>query len=131
MPNRTHSPFGLFEARAMRAFLVLSLLMAPCASANAAGAHHKKPRLKSPSVTSLGFVGRSAPGWAYAAPRPDIRYDDTPSYSDPSKWAVAGRSDQSDAARGCDITLCRWATVTPPHSGKWCLGHDRGVTSIR
>jgi hypothetical protein len=70
----------------MRAFLALSLLMAVCTSANAAGTHYKKPRLKSPSMFSQGFVGRSVPGWAYAAPRPDIRYDDTPSYNDPSKF---------------------------------------------
>lgn len=70
----------------MRAFLALSLLMAACASANAAPAHHAKLRLRSPSVSSHGFVARPIPGWDYAARRPDIRYDDTPSYNDPSKF---------------------------------------------
>jgi hypothetical protein len=70
----------------MRAFWALSLLMAVCTSANAAGVHHKQQRLKSPYVSGQGFVARSVPGSAYAAPRPDIRYDDTPSYNDPSKF---------------------------------------------
>jgi len=28
----------------------------------------------------------AVPGWAYAAPRSAVHYDDTPSYDDPSKW---------------------------------------------
>jgi hypothetical protein len=30
--------------------------------------------------------GHAIPGWAYAAPRPPIHYDDNPSYDDPSKF---------------------------------------------
>jgi hypothetical protein len=70
----------------MRAFLALSLLMAVCTSANAAGVHRKQPQLTSLAVSSQGLVARPVPGWAYAAPRPDVRYDDTPSYNDPSKF---------------------------------------------
>jgi hypothetical protein len=64
----------------MRSVLALSLLMALCAPADAAGTHHKKPPLRSPLVSSQGFPVR-----AFAAPRPDIHYDETPSYNDPSK----------------------------------------------
>ncbi len=70
----------------MRAFLALGLLVVMWASVGAAPAHHTKPRLRSPSIPNHGFVGRPIPGWSYAAPRPDIRYDDTPSYNDPSKF---------------------------------------------
>jgi hypothetical protein len=70
----------------MRASLALGLLLAMCASANAAPAHHAKHRFRSPSVSGHGFVARPIPGWDYAAPRPNIRYDDTPSYNDPSKF---------------------------------------------
>jgi hypothetical protein len=31
-------------------------------------------------------LGPAASGWAYAPPRPPIRYHDTPSYDDPSKF---------------------------------------------
>jgi hypothetical protein len=80
----------------MRVVLALGLLLALCASADAAKAHHAKSRHM---IVREGraFPWRSpAPGWAYAplgsplyrsyaAPRPDP-YDDTPSYDDPSKF---------------------------------------------
>jgi hypothetical protein len=61
----------------MRSFLALGLLITLCASAaNAATLHHARHHV---------FVGPSL-GWAYAAPRSPVHYDDTPSYNDPSKW---------------------------------------------
>ena len=70
----------------MRPDLALGLLMVLCAPANAASAHHKKPPLRSPAITSQGFPDRTVSNWSYAAPRPTVRYDDTPSYNDPSKF---------------------------------------------
>ncbi len=59
----------------MRFFLALGLLITLCASASAATVHH-----------SRHHVIVHSQGWAYAAPRPPIDYDDTPSYDDPSKF---------------------------------------------
>jgi hypothetical protein len=70
----------------MRAVLALGLLMAAWASASAAPAHRVKPRVRSPPVSSHDFVARPIPGWDYAVPRPDLRFNDTPSYNDPSKF---------------------------------------------
>jgi hypothetical protein len=70
----------------MRPVLALGLLMALSAPADAAGVHHKKPPLRSPAVSSQGFPNGIAAGGSYAAPRPDVRYDDPPSYRDPSKF---------------------------------------------
>jgi hypothetical protein len=71
----------------MRSVLVLGLLIALCASADAAGVHHFKSRhvMVRPSQ---GLILRSGvPGWAYApAPQSPVHYDDTPSYDDPSKF---------------------------------------------
>ena len=64
----------------MRSFLALGLLITLCASASAATMHHSRHIIVRPSQ---GYAG---PGWAYAAPRPSIHYDDTPSYDDPSKF---------------------------------------------
>jgi hypothetical protein len=60
----------------MRTFLALGLLITLCASANAATAHHAWHHV---------IVGPSQ-SWAYPAPRPQVHYDDTPSYDDPSKF---------------------------------------------
>jgi hypothetical protein len=77
----------------MRSFLALSLLMILCAFARAATVHHTIPRhhviIARHHVIvrpSQGFPGYAVPGWAYAAPPPAARYDDTPSYNDPSKF---------------------------------------------
>ena len=60
----------------MRSFLAFGLLITLCASASAATVHHSRHHvIVSPSQ-----------GWAYAAPRPPVDYDDTPSYNDPSKF---------------------------------------------
>jgi hypothetical protein len=71
----------------MRSVLVLGLLIAVSASAQAATAHHHYTRhhvFISPRVAS-SF--NAIPGWVYEPPRPSIRYDDAPpSYNDPSKF---------------------------------------------
>jgi hypothetical protein len=66
----------------MRSFLALGLLITLCASASAATVHHSEPR----HVIVRPSQGYADPGWAYAAPRPPVHYDDTPSYNDPSKF---------------------------------------------
>jgi hypothetical protein len=47
-----------------------------CASSNAATMNHSRHHV----------IFRPSHGWAYAAPRPRIDYDDTPSYDDRSKF---------------------------------------------
>jgi hypothetical protein len=64
----------------MRSFLALGLLITLSASASAATMHHLRHVAVHPSQ------GYAVPGWAYAAPRPPVHYDDTPSYDDPSKF---------------------------------------------
>jgi len=64
----------------MRSFLALGLLITLRASASAATMHHSRHVIVRPSQ------GYAIPGWAYAAPQPPLRYDDTPSYDDPSKF---------------------------------------------
>jgi hypothetical protein len=61
----------------MRSFLALGLLITLCASASAASMHHSR------HVPGQGYV---VSGWAYAAPRSPIHYEDTPSYDDPSRF---------------------------------------------
>ena len=62
-------------ANAMRALLALGLLVAVCASANAAKVHHAKPR----HVTARPSVP--------VDPRfPPVLQDQTPRYDDPSKF---------------------------------------------
>ncbi len=70
----------------MRSFLALGLLIALCAPAGAATAHHAKPRhVVVHHSRGLSF-GYADPGRAYAAPRPPAYYNDVPSYNDPSKF---------------------------------------------
>ena len=81
----------------MRVVLDLGLLLALCASADAARLHHSKSRhMIVGEGRAFPWGSATAPGWAYAplgspayrsyaAPRPDP-YDDTPSYDDPSKF---------------------------------------------
>jgi hypothetical protein len=63
--------------KAMRSFLALTLLISLYASASAATVHHSRRHV---------FVEPGHHGWAYAAPRPPVNYNDTPSYDDPSKF---------------------------------------------
>jgi hypothetical protein len=60
----------------MRSLLALGLLITLCASASAATVHHSRHRV----------IVHPSQAWAYAAPRPPINYDDSPSYDDPSKF---------------------------------------------
>jgi hypothetical protein len=87
---------GSDGADPMRVVLALGLLLALCASADAARAHHSKSRHVIIHEGRAFPWGSAVPGWAYAplgsplyrsyaAPRPDP-YDDTPSYDDPSKF---------------------------------------------
>jgi hypothetical protein len=77
-------PDKLIGANAVRSFLALNLLMIVCASASAATVRHTIPRHHAIVRPSQGW-GYAVPRWAYAAPPPTVRYDDTPSYNDPSK----------------------------------------------
>jgi hypothetical protein len=63
-------------ANAMRSLLAFGLLITLCASASAATVHHSRLHV---------FVHPSQ-SWAYAASRPPVHYDDSPSYNDPSKY---------------------------------------------
>lgn len=60
----------------MRPLFTLGLLITLCASANAATVHHSPHHV----------ITHPNEGWAYAAPRAPINYDDIPSYDDPSKF---------------------------------------------
>ena len=73
----------LIGANTMRSLLALGLLMTLCASASAATVHH--PRHHVIAHHGQAFLGYAVPRWAYAAAGPAVRYDDTPSYDDPSK----------------------------------------------
>jgi hypothetical protein len=64
----------------MRSILALGLLIALSASVSAATTHHSRHVIGRPTQ------GYAALGWAHAAPRPPIHYDDNPSYDDPSKF---------------------------------------------
>jgi hypothetical protein len=60
----------------MHAFLALGLLITLWAPASAATEHHSWHHV----------IVLPSQSWAYAAPRPPVHYDDTPSYNDPSKF---------------------------------------------
>jgi hypothetical protein len=69
----------------MRFVLALGVLIALCASANAARVHHPKSRhviLRNSMDAMPGFVAPAARNFV----APPLRFDDTPSYNDPSKW---------------------------------------------
>lgn len=65
----------------MRSLSASGLLIALCASAGAATVHHHLRH-----VIVHPSRGYAVPGWTYAAPRPPVHYDDTPSYNDASKF---------------------------------------------
>jgi hypothetical protein len=67
-------------ANAMRFVLALSLLVGLCASAHAATVHHSKSRQ---------VIVRHSQGVTPRFVVPPARYDDTPSYNDPSKFGGA------------------------------------------
>jgi hypothetical protein len=62
----------------MRSVLALGLLITLCTSANAARVHHFKPRHDVIVRHSQGV----SPRFVFAP----AKYDDTPSYNDPSKF---------------------------------------------
>jgi hypothetical protein len=73
----------------MRAVLALGLLIALCASANAARVHHSKPRhvIFGPGQgVGPGFV---RPSQSVDPRFPPVLQDQTPSYNDPSKFGGA------------------------------------------
>jgi hypothetical protein len=73
----------------MRSVLALGLLIALCASANAARVHHSKPRhvIGRPSQSlDPRFV---RPSQSVDPRFPPILQDQTPSYNDPSKFGGA------------------------------------------
>ena len=47
--------------------------------------HHSHKVLLSTRIVRPSPV-YAVPGWSYAAPRPTVHHDDTPSYDDPSKF---------------------------------------------
>ena len=64
-------------ANAMRSVLALGLLIALCTSANAARVHHSKPR---------HVIVRHSQGVTPRFVVAPAKYDDTPSYNDPSEF---------------------------------------------
>ena len=73
----------------MRSVLALGLLIALCASANAATVHHSKPRhaIARPSQSvDPRFV---RPSQSVDPRFPPVLQDQTPSYNDPSKFGGA------------------------------------------
>jgi hypothetical protein len=76
---------------ALATVLALGPFITLCASADAATVHHQKRRHvvvrpnEGVNFDGLNF-GPAASSWNYAAARPSMHYDDTPSYNDPSKF---------------------------------------------
>jgi hypothetical protein len=70
----------------MRSVLALGLLIALCASAEAASVHHFKSRHAIVGPGQGKTLRSSVPGWAYAPAQPPVLQDQTPSYDDPSKF---------------------------------------------
>ena len=64
----------------MRSFLALGLSITLSASASAATTHRSRHVIVRPTQ------GHAVLSSAYAAPRPQVHYDDNPSYDDPSKF---------------------------------------------
>ena len=71
----------LVGANTRRSLLALGLLMTLCASASAATVDHPRHHV----ITRQAF-DYAVPLSAHAAVGPSVRYDDTPSYDDPSKF---------------------------------------------
>jgi hypothetical protein len=70
----------------MRYVLGFGILIAAMASADAATVHRSGVRhhVELPAGAASSF--EAVPGGAYAMPQPRLRYDDVPSYNDPSKF---------------------------------------------
>ena len=77
----------------MRSVLALGLLIALCASANAARVHHSKPQqvIVRPNPDMIPVYG--SPEWERFVGSPEwerLRRKDIPSYDDPSKRSPGG-----------------------------------------
>jgi len=70
----------------MRSVLVLGLLIAVSAPAQAATTHQHHTRYHAFISPRVASSFNAVPGWAYKPPPPAIRYGDVPSYNDPSKF---------------------------------------------
>ena len=70
----------------MRSILVLGLLIALTASADAATMRHSRTWHHLAISHRVASSFDAAPGWDYQRLSPPLRYDDTPSYNDPSKF---------------------------------------------
>jgi hypothetical protein len=70
----------------MRCGVVLCLLISLCASANGVKAHRSKPLDVIVHAQQGSSPNSTAPIWTAGRPHPPIRYHDTPSYDDPSKY---------------------------------------------
>jgi hypothetical protein len=64
----------------MRSFLTLGLLIVMCASSNAATLHHSRAH------HHVNFRHSQIFRHSFDLAVPAVRYDDTPSYNDPSKF---------------------------------------------
>ena len=75
----------------MRSVLALGLLIALCASANAATVHHSKSRHHVSVRHAYGMVPRFVvrPSQGFDPRFPPVLQDQTPSYNDPSKFGGA------------------------------------------
>lgn len=72
----------------MRTLLTVSFLISLIACASAAPMHgtHTRHRVVAHHGQTVSLGDFAIPREAYAAPRPPISYNDTPSYNDPSKF---------------------------------------------
>src|SRR5215469_15869900 len=83
-PNRRSTMIAhnkLIGGNTMRSLLGLGLLMTLCASASAATVHHPRHHVIAGRALDYAVLRR-----AYAAVGPAVRYNDTPSYDDPSRF---------------------------------------------
>ena len=65
----------------MRSLLAVGLLMTLCASASAATVHHSRHHVIARQALDSAVLRR-----AYLTVGPAVRYNDTPSYDDPSRF---------------------------------------------
>lgn len=72
----------------MRTLLTVGFLISLTACASAAPLHdiHARHRVVAHHRQAISLGEFAIPRAAYAAPRPQIYYNDTPSYNDPSKF---------------------------------------------
>jgi hypothetical protein len=71
----------LIGGNTMRSLLAVGLLMTLCASASAATVHHPRHHVIARQALDYAVLRR-----AYLTVGPAVRYNDTPSYNDPSRF---------------------------------------------